>query len=830
MHRIRTAVCLLVLAPAAAIAQDRPPQAQVFSPYHQDVSPALRDIPPGLWRLGELEAEPVRPIPNSRRPFDGPDPVLQGSMPARPVASLAPVISINRDGLGGGFVGPQGSFAVQYAPPDNNGAVGATQFVEAVNVGLAVFDKATGTPVYGPVPINTLWTGFGTGCETNNDGDPTVSYDRIANRWVISQFSVNSLPYTQCVAVSTTSDATGSYYRYAFTYGNTAFNDYPKFGVWPDGYYVTYNIFNNGVSFAGAKVCALDRSGMIAGLTATQQCFNTTTAYGGLLPADLDGSTPPPAGAPNYLVALGATSTQLAVWKFHVDWTTPANSTFTGPTALTVAGYAEACGGGTCVPQSSTTNRLDSLADRLMNRAAYRNFGTHESLVVNHSVTAGTSVGVRWYELRSLFGTPALYQQGTFAPDAAYRWMGSIAQDKAGNIALGYSTSSSSLRPQIRYTGRLAGDATGTMTQGETTIVTGAGSQTGGLSRWGDYTSMQIDPVDDCTFWYTNQYIPVNGSFNWRTRIAAFRFPECSTTATPDFTLAATPASATVTAGNPASYTVTVTPVNGYTGSVTLSATGLPTGASASFSPNPTTGTSTMTVTTGGTTPAGASTITITGVDGSLAHSTTVQLTVQVPDFTLTAAPSSASVAQGGSTTYTATVTPSGGFAGTVALAVSGLPTGATGSFSPASLGSGNSTLTVATTASTPAGSYPLTITGTSGSIVHSATVTLVVTAVGGSGFTLSATPDSRTIGRSQATTYAVTVTRAPGFTGRVTFSVSLPSRVTAAFNPKHTTGNSSTLTVRTGALTTFGTYTLTITGTSAGVPTATTTVTLIVN
>jgi hypothetical protein len=827
MSRSRIAICLLLLAPSAAFAQTQR-GAQVFRPFHQDVSPPLRDIPPGLWRLGELEAEPVRPIPHSRRPPTGPDAVVQAELLA-PAVGDAPATSLNRDGLGNGFVGPQGTFTVRYAPPDNNGAVGATQFVETVNVGLAVFDKTTGTPVYGPVPINTLWTGFGTGCETNNDGDPTVSYDRIANRWVISQFSVNSLPYTQCVAVSTTSDATGSYYRYAFTYGNTAFNDYPKMGVWPDGYYVTYNIFNNGQTFAGAKICAFDRARMINGQVATQQCFNTSTAYGGLLPADLDGSTLPPAGAPNYLVALGATSTQLATWKFHVDWATPANSTFTGPTALTVASYAEACGGGSCIPQPNTTNRLGSLADRLMNRAAYRNFGTHESLVVNHSVTAGTSVGVRWYELRTLSGTPTLYQQGTFAPDAAYRWMGSIAMDKAGNIALGYSTSSSTLLPQIRYTGRLAADAIGTMTQGETTVVVGGGSQTGTLNRWGDYTSMQVDPVDDCTFWYTNQYIPANGTFNWRTRLAAFKYPSCGTS-TPDFSLSASPASATVTAGGSAAYTVTVTPANGYADDVTLSAAGLPPGASASFSPNPASGTSTMTVTTTGATPAGTSTITVTGTDGSLTHTTSVQLVVQVPDFAIAATPSSRSVTQGSGTTYTATVTPTGGFAGTVTLGVSGLPTGAAGSFSPASLtSSGSSTLTVTTAASTPAGTYTLTVTGTSGSIVHSTTVTLVVTAQ--AQFSLSASPTSATIPRNSSAVYTIAIARASGFTAGVTLSVSgVPSRVTASISPNPATGTASSLTIRTAKNSPRGTYTLTITGASAGVPSATTSVTLIVN
>src|SRR5207244_3440666 len=253
------------------------------------------------------------------------------------------------------------------------------------------------------------------------------------------------------------------------------------------------------------------------GQAATQQCFNTTTTYGGLLPADLTGTNLPPAGSPNYVLGLGATSSTLAFWKFHIDWTTPANSTFIGPTALAVASYSEACGfSGTCIPQAGTTQRLDSLSDRLMYRLAYRNFGDHESLVVNHSVTAGSSCGVRWYEIRTPGTTPTVFQQGTYAPDSNYRWMGSVAMDQAGNIALGFSVSSSTLNPQIHYTGRLATSPAGVMDQGEGTIINGTGSQTGsGLSRWGDYSSMTVDPSDDCTFWYTNEYIPSNGAFNW---------------------------------------------------------------------------------------------------------------------------------------------------------------------------------------------------------------------------------------------------------------------------------------------------------------------------
>jgi hypothetical protein len=302
--------------------------------------------------------------------------------------------------------------------------------------------------------------------------------------------------------------------------------------VWPAGYFVTFNMFAAGPgAFIGGQVCAMDRTSMLGGAQATQQCFTTSSTYSGLLGADLDGTAGPPAGADETLVALGATNTTLATWKFHVDFANPANSTFTGPTALTVAAYTFACGApdGTCIPQNGTTQQLDSLSDRLMYRAAYRNFGDHQAIVVNHSVTAGSSTGVRWYELRvDSGGAVSLFQQGTYAPDATYRWMGSLSQDKTGDIALGYSQSSSATFPSIRFTGRAPGDPLGTMTQAETTIITGSGSQTGSFAnRWGDYTSMAIDPVDDCTFWYTNQYEPANGSFNWHTRITSFKLPNC---------------------------------------------------------------------------------------------------------------------------------------------------------------------------------------------------------------------------------------------------------------------------------------------------------------
>lgn len=517
-----------------AVAQTSRGQVEVSNAVQHDTLPALRDVVPRPEDFRKMRTRIEHDIPLPPVPDNQVDGAVQTFAERRNTlqSSFAPTAISSVDGVGKGFSGPQGAFTVQYAPPDTVGAVGATQYVQVVNTGLAVFDKATKNVVHGPVPTNSLWSGFGGGCETNNDGDATVVYDRAAGRWIISQFSVSTTPYLQCVAVSQTSDATGAYNRYAFSYGNTAFPDYPKTGVWPDGYYTTFNIFN-GNSFGGAKLCAYDRAAMLAGTAATQQCFQLSTSFGGVLPADLDGSTAPPAGSPNYLVNFGSNS--LNLWKFHVNWTAPSSSTLTGPTNIPVASFAAACNGGACVPQSGVSQKLDSLADRLMFRLAYRNFGTRESLVVTHSVNPNGSSkspkqqasAVRWYELRNPGTTPTIFQQSTYAPDSSFRWMGSIAMDKQGNAALGYSVSSSTLHPAIRYTGRLATDALNTM-QAEASIIEGGGSQTGSnLNRWGDYSAMSIDPVDDCTFWYTSEYLQANGAFNWSTRIGSFKFAGC---------------------------------------------------------------------------------------------------------------------------------------------------------------------------------------------------------------------------------------------------------------------------------------------------------------
>jgi len=504
---------------ATSAQQVQSPVMTVSAAVQHDVSGPLRDVPVD-HTITERKEHPI-----GRFKTPGPDledPVVQSAHVQAPLSPLAATTTkLNVPGVGNGDFG----FAPNAAPPDTNGVVGTTQYVQWVNESFAVFDKTTGAIAAGfPKQGNSIWAGFGGSCETTNDGDPIVQFDKAAQRWILTQFVVSVQPFQQCVAVSTTSDATGSYARYAFQYAN--FPDYPKLSVWTDGYYISFNIFTN--TFQGALACAYDRTAMLAGAAATQVCFQQPNTVAGLLPSDVDGSTAPPAGSPNFLVDIASTSS-LNLFKFHVDFATPANSTFTGPTKITVAGFAEACNGGTCIPQAGTKQQLDSLADRLMYRNAYRNFGDHEALVFSHSVSGGrrAPTGIRWYELRSPGnGNFSVFQQATFQPDTLFRWMPSIAMDKVGDIAVGYSLSSSTTNPAIGYSTRTPTDAAGTLAN-EVIFKKGGGSQLTGLSRWGDYSAMTVDPVDDCTFFFTSEYQKANGTFNWSTQFTSFKVNGC---------------------------------------------------------------------------------------------------------------------------------------------------------------------------------------------------------------------------------------------------------------------------------------------------------------
>jgi hypothetical protein len=493
-------------------------------------------------RLPAHEPSATRPVRSSV------DSVLQGAaQTSLAAATVSTTSGLNFLGVGYGFPG----YSNQAIVSDSNAAVGSTQLVQFVNRSFEVFNKSTGALAYGPITGYTLWQALGAPCDTGTTySDEIAQFDKLANRWVL-MMPVWSNPNQLCVAVSTTSDATnGGWNLYVFP--TPKGDDYPKLAVWPDGYYIVFDQSSDLV-FTGVAACVLDRNSMLNGAAATMQCFTKVpSSYGVMLPGDLDGTTPPPTGSPDYFLNFDyGTLQSLDLWQFHVDWTTPANtwfgtsSTNPNPTSIPVAAYTEACGEtaaelsdttGACIPQTGTAQGLDSYGDRLMYRLAYRNFGTYQALVANHTVTIGTSssqTGIRWYELQNTGSGFGLYQQGTYAPDSNYRWMGSIAMDKAGDIALGYSVSSATMDPSIRYTGRVPTDPLGTM-EGEIDLLSAAGVSTGPQTntyRWGDYSSMAIDSADDCTFWYTAQY-QASGAPHWSTRLASFSFPSCTQTST----------------------------------------------------------------------------------------------------------------------------------------------------------------------------------------------------------------------------------------------------------------------------------------------------------
>ena len=485
-------------------------------------SPPVRDLPP---------IEPVVSDRIENESADNLDPVGMGPSLVDTVVQdffgplVMPTPIVNFDGIDRTI-----SFC-NCLPPDTNGDVGPNHYVQWVNLAFRIWDKA-GNPLTPSMAGNTLFTPLGGQCATQNNGDPIALYDPLADRWFLSQF-LSSAPYGMCIAVSTTPDPTGSYNLYHFNFGSTYFYDYEKYGVWPDGYYFSANAFNDtsiGPAFYPAAG-VFERDKMLLGQPARYIEINPGNYYGNLLPSDLDGTTPPPAGAPNYFASTSGTSTNFHLWRFFTDWTTPTNSHMDGPFNMAVAPIdPNLCNGSrNCLPQPGTAVRLDALGNRLMYRLAYRNMGTYETLLSNQTVDENglDHAGIRWYEVRDPATSPYIYQQGTFAPDADHRWMGSMAMDAAGNIAMGYSVTSSTVFPSLRYAGRLAGDPLGQMAQGEGTMIAGTGSQTSGTSRWGDYSNVSIDPSDDCTFWVTNEYYATTSAANWRTRIGSFKFPGC---------------------------------------------------------------------------------------------------------------------------------------------------------------------------------------------------------------------------------------------------------------------------------------------------------------
>jgi hypothetical protein len=531
---------LLSLSPGLALGAS---PVRVMPSYHHDVSRPLRELV-AIDRPDqeqEREAAENPKIPNAH--IDAPDTVVEHALGARLLAPSVPGPIRNFDGI------PFPGVGCHCAPPDTNGAVGLTQYVQMVNKAFQVFRKSTGASLLGPNSIGSLWSGFGGACQNGGAGDPVVLYDRIANRWVISQFaSASGSPPTtdECVAVSTSSDATGTYTRYGFHLGSNYF-DYPHLSVWPDAYYMSMNVFSpDGTSYLGPQPFALDRTKMLAGAPANfiSPVGPLGAAASPFLPADLDGSTLPPAGAPNTFLGFPSANAY-PVYHFHVDFTTPSNSTFTNFDAPAAAGFTSLCPNTiSCIPEAgvSSTDQLDGIGDRLMFRLAYRNFGDHESLVGNYSVSSGGVAAIRWFELRGVTAGPVtVFQESTYQPDNTSRWLGSAAMDGHGNLAIGFSASGPAIHPQIRYAGRLVTDPINTLSQGETHLFDGTGSQTGSGNRWGDYSSLTVDPVDDSTFWYTNEYYAATTSFNWRTRVGSFKFPASIATPSPTPTPSGTP-------------------------------------------------------------------------------------------------------------------------------------------------------------------------------------------------------------------------------------------------------------------------------------------------
>ena len=535
------AVGVLILCTLPLAAQDHSQKPTVNTAVASGLTPPLRELSklPQPTQYGFKEANPVRRI--AKRNFGtSVDPVEQRG--AAPASNYS--INANFLGVGNGFPG----YTVPDAPPDTNMAVGDTQVLQWVNVSYTICSKTSPYTCGPAIPGNTLWAAGipGTLCASHNDGDPIAQWDRVAHRWLLFQ-NVFTSPYAVCVAVSTTSDALGSYYVYQFGVPGNGFPDYPKWGVWPTGYFQAQNNFGPGGSgFQGPQICAYNSAKLLVGdSTAEQQCFQLTQGEDSLLPGDRDSPKPPPAGQDEfYIGSVGdVDNSHLSVYSFHVDFANPANSFVTGSgnsQLVSIASFTPACNGaygGACVPQKGISDLLDSLGDRLMYRFAYYNDNatfpvSKQHWYVNFDVTASNGQnGVRWMEFTapnkvvSPFGI-SIFQQGTYAPDSNWRWMGSMAQDQSNNVLVGYSESNTNMYPSIFIAGRTLNDSPGTL-ENEVSIVNGTGSQPDTSNRWGDYSAMRIDPVDNCTFWYTTEYYMVTQRFDWSTQIASAKFSNC---------------------------------------------------------------------------------------------------------------------------------------------------------------------------------------------------------------------------------------------------------------------------------------------------------------
>jgi hypothetical protein len=521
------------------------------------VSAEVRSFAPAVPASSETNKktaeEKARVVPNNlpfRKQIPGAIHDTDASL-ARVSAAPMPTPSLSFDGLSSNDNAAAYGFRV--IPPDPNGDVGPNHYVQSVNSLTRVFDK-TGNPMTPPFKLSSIFAPLGTPCSARDDGDPIVLYDALADRWLLSQYCNNFPPFRQLIAVSKTGDPTGAYYIYEFVMPNVKLNDYPKFGVWSDAYYMSTDEFLGG-DYAGSGAFAYDKQKLLSGdASASYIYFNlgspTTIRIGGLLPTDFDGLNPPPAAAPNIFVGYKATEygdaqDAIRLFNFHADFTNPLNSTFTErvESPIAVAAFDPTSTDGRAdIFEPPPGEALDSQSDRLMYRVAYRNFGTHDSLVFNHTVRispVGQTYrgGVRVYELRrNLLSVPpfspfTVNEAATVGDNSTSRWMGSAAQDNQGNLAVGYSTGDETKKPAIFYTGKLGSEPAGTF-RNEENFVIGTGVQKAFGFRWGDYSAMSVDPADDCTFWYTNEYFSQasedESDFGWLTRIGKFKFAECT--------------------------------------------------------------------------------------------------------------------------------------------------------------------------------------------------------------------------------------------------------------------------------------------------------------